>query len=317
MTIILSSVPSISRSLLFRRMHLNIGSVSDAKEQRYLDRFEALLLRVYNGVNSRVGGDGNLPSGVSRSFTGSYAGYAPPSAQARPVAGNSSKASSQTVRAPLLGEDDYIDAPGASPGRQPMPRLPSTQSSVNGRSRSISGDLGSTVRGSLGSIHLQPSVLPDSDDHELFMVVDNMSSEDRARYIDAICTAIRHHVHFPAACSSEPTVDGKITFPRSYLLGIIPSCVERYDFSDRNFAFKIPRIAADAIAILHNSYNADEVFEVQATQDATDRATAHAATNEQGGDPAADAGAGAGAVASLPPSSFVRFASVPSSDAAR
>ena len=289
--------------------------MTDAKEQRYLDSFETLLIRIHNGLNSKLAeSDSQLAHDSSAgpvSKVGSqsagdlalarYSGYTPPGARllhpssssgsgvnagSGASAGAASRAGRSGLGTRLLEDDDYIRST-MTPGVQAV-----TMSRISGRSSINSGgaagrfaDLRASAMSSDLTTGMQPSdsnASPGLQDHEAFMLVDVMSLEEREQYIDAICTAIRHHVHFPPACSNLRSVEGKITFPRTYTLGILPSCSESYDFSDRNFAFKIPRIAFDTVSILVNSMKEDDTIETQAAQDAAATATARLSVTERG-----------------------------------
>ncbi len=94
--------------------------------------------------------------------------------------------------------------------------------------------------------------LPILPDTEAFLIAESLSPNEQERFAAAINRAVRNHVHFPKLCG-EASVVGKITFPRAYVLGVLPHpfpCWTIYDFSEKHFALKIPAIAADAIALL-------------------------------------------------------------------
>ena len=250
--------------------------MTDAKEQRFLERFEVLFMRVHHGMRS----GGAQAGGVS--FT---TGLSPSSSH---VAGGN-------MRRRMMSGSTLGGARPASPSGRHASRRAGGSGDVDGSGLPALPSSGLAAYPSdmdsvgLGGSTSDPSGLGLDIASEAFQLVDAMPTAEQERYASAICAAIRRHVHFPPPCG-ERTVEGKITFPRSYILGLIPSCTEQYDFSDRNFALKIPRIAFDAITLLRNDDEDDEAIESLAALDAADAATAAAPGVEDGG-----VGAGAGA----------------------
>ena len=242
----------------------------DAKEQHYLERFEVLFMRVHNGLHGRLWAGTDSAQRVSSKLDkGAFA-----SAKGRETMRSRSRIGgarmSVTLRSSggddrsiaLLSDSDADAHTGFAAANAPASVLPRMTSSIN-------GDAGSLVAGAYSDAGSGGSSAG-SDDHkdselaafehdiasEAFQLVDAMPPAEQERWASAICTAIKRHVHFPAACDTG-RAEGKITFPRTYLFGLVPSCRKSYDFSDRNFALKIPRISFDAIALLSNDIDVD------------------------------------------------------------
>lgn len=284
-----------------RLLKLDIGSVTDAKEQGYLHRFEVLFLRVYYGVYGRQ--DSRWGSGNASRMRSTFATALRPSTPGL----NLPASHSLNRNSPGVNGTSELGTPLITSNSKPGDAAATSQSRGSGDRQGLGLTLTTVAdRASDDNYGEDHDDLDFDQDTEGFRLVDSMSAADQERFALAITEAIRLHVHFPAACG-DAAVPDKITFPRSYFLGIFPSCVSHYDFSDRNFALKVPRIALDAISILRNGEIDDVAIEARAAKDAAAAATTPSSIAERGEGGLLSPGA------SLPSSSRASAASTSSS----
>ncbi len=281
---------------LRKDLKLNIGSIKDANEQRFLQRFEILFMLVYRGVRY-----GSLVMRPSKMMSTSVS-----SERISGLSSSASSSSSSTSNSLLLPASTvrFADTINSSSNQCDV-YVPPTEEELNGKrnvtlvpssttsadpsraSGQFAQDLlreaqqASRAAGSSRNSMRDPLLLhskglgksevdlydhashddADADYHdnsEAFLLADSFTPEEQTRYAAAIGAATRMFVHFPRACGEE-TFPGKITFPRSYLIGVIPNpfpCISQYDFSEKHFAMKTLAIAAEAVAILVEQDNA-------------------------------------------------------------
>ncbi len=271
---------------LRKSLQLNIGSLADAKEQGYVESFEVLFMTVYNGVRGRssVGGSASASawSPIGRDASGGGGGGGGGGESPGPAL---SKSMRKEMSVNLVAVEPWkrkkANRTANMRDESLAIMLTPIDSETEGKERNITDRILDHDDNGVSD----DAIHSDDGAAECFLIIDSFSKAEQGRYFRALEEAIRAHIDFRPACSScrrcfsssssssrssssssssssnakgrhaglSMLHDGKVTFPQSYVLGVLPlpfPCCQTYEFSEKLFKKKIAAIAAETVRIL-------------------------------------------------------------------